>query len=90
MIGLKVSKAIGIINDLKSIYPQRVLFTLYNSLIISHMLYGITYGMICPYGANQIMLTKLLNYKREPYARYPSVDQLHILNHCSKHSMFEI
>ena len=41
MIGLKVSKAIGIINHLKSIYPQRVLFTLYNSLIISHMLYGI-------------------------------------------------
>ena len=36
MIGLKVSKAIGIINHLKSIYPQRVLFTLYNSLIISH------------------------------------------------------
>ena len=41
MIGLKVSKAIGIINHLKSIYPQCVLFTLYNSLIISHMLYGI-------------------------------------------------
>ena len=41
MIGLKVSKAIGIINHLKSIYRQRVLFTLYNSLIISHMLYGI-------------------------------------------------
>ena len=39
MIGLKVSKAIGIINQ--SIYPQRVLFTLYNSLIISHMLNGI-------------------------------------------------
>ena len=41
MIGLKVSKALGIINDLKSIYPQRVSFTLYNSLIISDMLYGI-------------------------------------------------
>ena len=41
MIGLKVSKAIGIINHLKLIYPQRVLFTLYNSLIISHMLYVI-------------------------------------------------
>ena len=41
MIGLKVSKAIDIINHLKSIYPQRVLFTLYNSLIFSHMLYGI-------------------------------------------------
>ena len=40
-IGLKVSKAIGINDHLKSIYPQRVLFTLYNSLIISHMLYCI-------------------------------------------------
>ena len=41
LIGLKVSKPIGIINHLKSIYPQCVLFTLYYSLIISHMLYGI-------------------------------------------------
>ena len=41
MIRLKVSKALGIINDLKSTYAQRVLFTLCNSLIISHMLYGI-------------------------------------------------
>ena len=41
MIGIKISKAIGIINHLKFIYPQRILFTLYNSLIISHMLYGI-------------------------------------------------
>ena len=36
MIGIKISKAIGIINHLKFIYPQRILFTLYNSLIISH------------------------------------------------------
>ena len=41
MIGFKVSKAIGIINHLKCIYSQSVLFTLYNSLIITHMLYGI-------------------------------------------------
>ena len=41
MIGIKISKAIGIISHLKLIYPQRILFTLYNSLIISHMLYGI-------------------------------------------------
>ena len=41
MIGLKILKAIGIINHLKYIYPQRVLFTLYHSLIISHMLYSI-------------------------------------------------
>ena len=41
MIGIKISKAIGIISHLKLIYPQRILFTLYNSLIISHMFYGI-------------------------------------------------
>ena len=41
MIGIKISNVIGIINHLKFIYPQRILFTLYNSLIISHMLYGI-------------------------------------------------
>ena len=34
-------KAIGIINHLKSIYLQRVLFTLYNSLIFFHVLSGI-------------------------------------------------
>ena len=41
MIGIKLSNAIGIINHLKLIFPQRILFTLYNSLIISHMLQGI-------------------------------------------------
>ena len=41
MIGIKISKAIGIINHLKFIYPQRILLTLYNSLIISYMLYNI-------------------------------------------------
>ena len=41
MIGIKISKVIGIICHLKLIYPQRILFTLYNSLIISHVLYGI-------------------------------------------------
>ena len=40
MIGLKISKAIGIINHL--FYPQRVLFIFYNSLILFHMLYGIS------------------------------------------------
>ena len=82
MIGLKVSKAIGIINHLKSIYPQRVLFTLYNSLIISHMLYGILL-----WGKSD-NVDKIAKLQREPYARYPSVDQLHILNRCSKHSTF--
>ena len=70
MIGIEVSKAIGIINHLKSIYPQRVLCALQYILL---------------WGKSD---NKLLNYKRELYARYHSVDQLHILNHCSKHSIF--
>ena len=41
MIEIKISNAIGIISHLKLIYPQGILFTLYNSLIISHMIYGI-------------------------------------------------
>ena len=41
MIGIKISKATGIINHLKFIYHQRILFTLNNSLIISRMLYSI-------------------------------------------------
>ena len=36
MIGTIISWAIGIISHLKLIYLQRILFTLYNSLIISH------------------------------------------------------
>ena len=38
---LKVSKAIGIINHLKSICPQRVLFTLYN--LSNHFSYALRY-----------------------------------------------
>ena len=45
MIGLKVLKAIGIISHLKSIYPQFVLFTLYNSLIISHISFLISHAL---------------------------------------------
>ena len=83
MIELKVLKTIGIVNHLISIYPQRVLFTLYNSLIISHMLYGI---LLWGKSDNVDKIAKL--QEGEPYARYPSVDQLHIMNHCSKDSIF--
>ena len=40
-ISLKVSKAIGILYRLKSIYPHRVLLTLYNTLILPHYNYCI-------------------------------------------------
>ena len=36
MIGIKIAKAIGIINNLKLIYPQRIFITLYNVLIVLH------------------------------------------------------
>ena len=42
------------------------------------MLYGILL-----WDKSDIMLTNLINYKREPYVQYHSVDQFHILNHCS-------
>ena len=40
-ISLEVSKAIGILYRLKSIYPHRVLLTLYNTLILPHYNYCI-------------------------------------------------
>ena len=40
-ISLKVSKAIGILYRLKSIYPHRVLLTLYNTLILPYFNYCI-------------------------------------------------
>ena len=40
-ISLKVSKTIGILNRLKSIYPRKVLVTLYNTLILPHFNYCI-------------------------------------------------
>ena len=40
-ISLKVSKAIGILYRLKSIYPHRVVLTLYNTLILPHFNYCI-------------------------------------------------
>ena len=40
-ISLKVSKAIGILYRLKSIYPHRVVLTLYNTLIPPHFNYCI-------------------------------------------------
>ena len=38
-ISKKISKAIGILYQLKHIYPQRILFTLYTNLIVSHLNY---------------------------------------------------
>ena len=40
-ISLKVSKAIGIVYRLKSVYPLSVLLTLYNTLVLPYFNYGI-------------------------------------------------
>ena len=41
MLTNKLSRVLGILNRLKYIYPQHILFTIYNSLFMSHVNYGI-------------------------------------------------
>ena len=43
-ISKKISKAIGILYQLKPIYPQPILFTLYTTLIVPHLNYCLIYG----------------------------------------------
>ena len=41
MVSNKISKVIGILYRLKHVFPEYVLFTLYNSLIVSYINYGL-------------------------------------------------
>ena len=41
MITNKLSKAIGILNRLKNIYPQQALLSIYNAVFLSHMTCGL-------------------------------------------------
>ena len=41
MVGNKISKVTGILYRLKNMFPENVLFVLYNSLIVSYMNYGL-------------------------------------------------
>ena len=41
MVSNKISKVIGILYRLKHVFPEYVLFTLYNSLIVSYSNYGL-------------------------------------------------
>ena len=41
MVGNKSSKVTGILYRLKNVFPENVLFVLYNSLIVSYMNYGL-------------------------------------------------
>ena len=44
-VSLKISRTLGILNILKLIYPQCILFTLYNTLIMPHLHYSLlTWG----------------------------------------------
>ena len=41
MVSYKISKVIRILYRLKHVFPEYVLFTLYNSLIVSYINYGL-------------------------------------------------
>ena len=41
----KISKTVGILNKLRSFLPSGVLQTIYNTLILPHMIYGILDSM---------------------------------------------
>ena len=41
MVGKKISKVMGILYRLKNIFPENVLFVLYNSVIVSYINYGL-------------------------------------------------
>ena len=41
MVGDTISKVTGILYRLKNVFPENVLFVLYNSLIVSYMNYGL-------------------------------------------------
>ena len=48
MVNNKISKVIGILYRLKHVFPEYVLFTLYNSLIVSYINYGLLlWGVDC-------------------------------------------
>ena len=41
MVSNKMSKVIGMLNRLKHIYPKEALLAIYNSLLVSHINYGL-------------------------------------------------
>ena len=44
MIAIKISKVIGILHKLKYIFPKNILLTIYKSLILPHLNYGLLLG----------------------------------------------
>ena len=57
MVGNKISKVTGILYRLKNVFPESVLFVLYNSLIVSYM--DCCCGGFIP--------IDLIHYKRKDY-----------------------
>ena len=47
-ISIKVARVIGIMNKLKTIFPNQILRTLYNSLINPHFIYSLYIGGFSP------------------------------------------
>ena len=61
MLTNKLSRVLGILNRLKYIYPQHILFTIYNSLFMSHINYGILLWGSC--------LNKIANHQNKAIRR---------------------
>ena len=53
IISRKIASSIGIIYKLKHVFPTNILITLYNTLILSYMIYGI---LLWGYNSNRIYL----------------------------------
>ena len=54
-IALKISSATGIIYKFKNIFPQKILLSLYNTLFLPHIHYGILFWC---YNLNKILFSK--------------------------------
>ena len=70
MISSKISKATGILFRLNNILPQTSLKSLYDALIVPHMLYGLEIGTL-PLNATW---TEFLNFRRNPLRRLKILD----------------
>ena len=71
----KISKTVGILNKLRSILPCGVLQTIYNTLILPHLIYG-----ILAWGRHTNVIHQF--QKRAIRIIAASIYIMHILNQC--------